>query len=61
MVDKYLNISIGTVVKNPEILKFVPGYLKTKTYLSMQLKNCPIYYDMFQINIGLNKCVIMLL
>ena len=26
----YLNISIGTVMKNPETLKFVPDHLKTK-------------------------------
>ena len=25
-----LNISIGTVMKDPEIVKFVPDYLKTK-------------------------------
>ena len=29
-VYKTLNISIGTVMKNPEMLKFVPDYLKTK-------------------------------
>ena len=27
---KYLNINIGTVIKNPEMLKFVPDHLKTK-------------------------------
>ena len=26
-------------MRNPEMLKFVPGYLKTKTYISMQLKS----------------------
>ena len=29
-VYKSLNISIGTVIKNPEMLKFVPDHLKTK-------------------------------
>ena len=29
-IYKYLNIGIGTVMKNPEILKFVPDHLKTK-------------------------------
>ena len=29
-IYKYLNINIGTVMKNPEMLKFVPGHLKTK-------------------------------
>ena len=27
---KYLNISIGTVMKNPEMLEFVADHLKTK-------------------------------
>ena len=32
MVDtcKSLNINIGTVMKNPEMLKFVPHHLKTE-------------------------------
>ena len=30
IVWKSLNIGIGTVMKNPEILKFVPDHLKTK-------------------------------
>ena len=29
-IYKSLNISIGTVTKNPEMLKFVPERLKTK-------------------------------
>ena len=29
-IYKSLNISIGTVTRNPEMLKFVPGHLKTK-------------------------------
>ena len=29
-IYKSLNISIGTVMKNPEMLKFVPDHLKTK-------------------------------
>ena len=29
-VSKSLNISIRTVMKNPEMLKFVPDHLKTK-------------------------------
>ena len=27
---KSLNINIGTVMKNPEMIKFVPDHLKTK-------------------------------
>ena len=29
-IYKSLNINIGTAVKNPEILKFLPDHLKTK-------------------------------
>ena len=29
-IYKSLNICIGTVMKNPEMLKFVPDHLKTK-------------------------------
>ena len=29
-IYKSLNISIGTVMKNAEILKFLPDHLKTK-------------------------------
>ena len=29
-IYKSLNITIGTAMKNPEILKFVPNHLKTK-------------------------------
>ena len=38
-----LNISIETVVKNPEMSKFVLDNLKTKKCVSMQLKNYLIY------------------
>ena len=40
---KFLNINIGTVMKNPEILEFVPVHVKTKKYVTMQLKNYFIY------------------
>ena len=32
-IYKSLNISIGTVMKNPEMSKFVPNHLKTKKKL----------------------------
>ena len=38
-IHKSIYINIGKVMKNPEILKFVPDYLKTKKYVSTQLKN----------------------
>ena len=40
-VYKSINISIGTVMKNPEILKFVPGHLKTKKMCKHAVKNLP--------------------
>ena len=43
MVDIMDNISIGTVMKNPEMLTFVSDHLKTKKCVSMQLKNYLIY------------------
>ena len=38
-IYKSLNISIGTVMKNPEMLKFVPDHVKTKKNVGMLLKN----------------------
>ena len=43
MADIMDNISIGTVMKNPEMLTFVSDHLKTKKCVSMQLKNYLIY------------------
>ena len=40
---KILHINIRTVMKNPEILEFVPAHDKTKKYVTMQLKNYFIY------------------
>ena len=37
-VYKSLNVSIGAVMKNPEIVKFIPDHPKTKKCASMQLK-----------------------
>ena len=42
-VYKSINISIVTVMKNSEMLKFVPDHLKTKKCVSMQLKNYLMY------------------
>ena len=38
-IYKSVNISIGTVIKNPEMLKFVPDHHKTKKCAKMQFKN----------------------
>ena len=37
-IYKSLNISTGTVMKNPEILKFVPDHLKTKKMCKYAVK-----------------------
>ena len=36
---KSLDITIGTVMRNPGMLKFVPNHLKTKKCVSMHLKS----------------------
>ena len=38
------NISIGTVIKNPEILKFIPDHLKTKNLCKHAVKKCTRKY-----------------
>ena len=40
-VYKPLNISIGTVIKNPEMVKFVPDYFKTKKMCKHAVKKLP--------------------
>ena len=43
-IKKSLNINIGRVMKNPEMLKFFSDHLKTKKKcVNMQLKNYLIY------------------
>ena len=39
--NKSLNISIGAVMKNPEILKFVLDHLKTKKMCKHAVKRLP--------------------
>ena len=38
---KSLNSSIGTVAKNPEMLKFVPDHLETKQMCNYTVKKLP--------------------
>ena len=38
------DISIGTVIKNPEILKFIPDHLKTKNMCKRAVKKCTRKY-----------------
>ena len=40
-IYKSLNINIGTVIKNPEMLKFVPDHLKTKKMFKHAVKKLP--------------------
>ena len=40
-IYKSLNISIGTAVRNPEMLKFVSDYLKTKKICKHAVKKLP--------------------
>ena len=54
-VYKSLNVSIITVMKNSEMLKFNPDHLKTKKMCKHAVKNYFTYRDMFLINTRLNK------
>ena len=40
-IYKSLKISIGTAIKNSEMLKFVPDHLKTKTMCKHTVKKLP--------------------
>ena len=40
-IYKSLNISIGTVTKNPYMLKFVPDHLKTEKLCKHAVKKIP--------------------
>ena len=42
-IYKSLNINIGRVMKNPEMLKFVLNHLKTKIRCKHEVKNYLIY------------------
>ena len=42
-IYKSLNINIGTVMKNSELLKFVPDHLKTTKMCKHAVKNYLIY------------------
>ena len=37
-IHKSINTNIGTVMKNPEMLKFVPDHLKTKHMCNYTVK-----------------------
>ena len=58
-IYKALNISIKTVMKNLELLKFVPDHLKIKKMCKHGVKTLP-YLLRYVSDIRLNKCVIKL-
>ena len=41
-ICKSLNVNIGTVMKNSEMLKFVPDHLKTKKMCKHAVKKLPL-------------------
>ena len=41
-VFKSVKISIGTVMKNPEMLKYVPNHIKTKRLCENAVKKLPL-------------------
>ena len=40
-MDIYKSVSIGTVIKNPEMLKFFPHHLKSKKMCKHAVKKLP--------------------
>ena len=40
-ISRSINISIGTVLKNPEMVKFVSDHLKTKKLCKHAVKKLP--------------------
>ena len=54
-----VKISIGVVMRNPNMLKFVPDQLKTNKMCKQAVKNLP-FINIFLIDIRHNKCVIKL-
>ena len=60
MVDsKILKISIGAIIKDPEILRLVPDHLKTKKMCKHTFKKLPFLIT-FLMDKRLNKCLIKL-
>ena len=58
-IYKSVKISIGVVMRNPNMLKFVPDHLKTKKMCKHEAKKLR-FINMFLIDIRHNKCVIKL-
>ena len=54
---KFLKISVGAIIKNPETQKCVPDYLKTKMMCKNAVKKLQFVIRLFLIDIRLKKCV----
>ena len=59
-IYKSLNINIGTVMKNPEMLKFVPDHLRTKKMCNYAVKKLPYLLRYVPDRYKTKKCVIEL-
>ena len=57
---KSSKISIGVIIKNPEMLKFVPDHLKTKKMCKHAVKKLPfaIRYDIYKTQQMYNKSIL---
>ena len=60
-IYKSLNISIGAVMRNPDILKVFPNDVKTKKMCKYALKKLPYLLRYVPDQLRLNKCVLKLL
>ena len=58
--NKSLNIHIVTVMKNPEMLKFIPDHLKTKQMCNYAVKKLPYLLRYVPNQYKTKKCVIEL-
>ena len=54
---KSLKISNGAIIKNPEMLRFVPDHLNTKKMRKHTVKKLSFVISMFLIDIKLKKGV----
>ena len=53
---KSLKISIGTVIKNPEMVRFIPNHLKTKSMYKNAVRKLPFITRY----VPVKKCIIKL-
>ena len=58
---EFLNVSVGTIIGNPEMLWFVPGHFKTKKMSKDVVKKFPFLVKYVPDRYKTKKCVIKLL